>query len=405
MDLHESGDDREDFSPAADPSSQAAGFEPFDGDKPIQNQPFDEAIGLTDESSVTDDDSEPDFNQTGDGPSDNFGDNAMLVTNQSYDEAIDVSEATSQASPNASGISGQGGDGASSDDDRMSPPGFSDNGRGFGDESDSSDSSDEDEYVPGADTSPKPSSGEEGTFQPIEGGYNPADYADLDVAPEISDLFMYITRYQAQKIELESALKPFIPEYIPSVGDIDAFLRVPRPDGKDDEIGLKVLDEPCATQSDRTVLEMQLRAFTKQSGLAAQQVAHIEDAQNNPEAIKKWIKSIEELHQSKPAAGVTFSKPMPDIEPLMQVWPNQFEELLNEVPLPPPHLDVSVEDYCKICCGLMDIPVYQDNLIQSLHQMCVLYSEFKSNQHFNQNIQQDSMQVPNQDFTGQPGMF
>ena len=36
------------------------------------------------------------------------------------------------------------------------------------------------------------------------------------------------------------------------------------------------------------------------------------------QAVKKWIESIEELHQSKPSAGVAFTKPMPEIEPLMQ---------------------------------------------------------------------------------------
>lgn len=118
------GDESEDFSPGPtqDTNNQDAGFQPFDGEQTIENQPFDEAVALTDESSVSDDDSE-EFNQTGelhrctddsseslivppgdrDRPNDEFGDNAMLVTNQSYDEAIDVSEAshvTSQASPN-----------------------------------------------------------------------------------------------------------------------------------------------------------------------------------------------------------------------------------------------------------------------------------------------------------------
>ena len=32
-------------------------------------------------------------------------------------------------------------------------------------------------------------------------------------------------RYKPQQIELETKLKPFIPDYIPSVGDIDAFLK------------------------------------------------------------------------------------------------------------------------------------------------------------------------------------
>ena len=39
-------------------------------------------------------------------------------------------------------------------------------------------------------------------------------------------------RYRPQLIEIEAKLKPFIPEMIPAVGDIDAFIKVKRPDGK-----------------------------------------------------------------------------------------------------------------------------------------------------------------------------
>lgn len=90
---------------------------------------------------------------------------------------------------------------------------------------------------------------------------------------------------------------------------------------------------------------------------------------------------------------------MPDIEALMQVWPASFEEMLGSVPLPPPNLDMSVEEYAKVCCSLLDIPV-QDNLIHSLHTMCMLYSEFKGNQHFG--VQTTEPLPPMQG--GMPGM-
>lgn len=35
-----------------------------------------------------------------------------------------------------------------------------------------------------------------------------------------------IYRYTPQSIELENKLKPFIPDFIPAVGDIDAFVKV-----------------------------------------------------------------------------------------------------------------------------------------------------------------------------------
>ena len=36
----------------------------------------------------------------------------------------------------------------------------------------------------------------------VAGQYNPADYANLKVSPEISELFQYITRYKPHSIEL-----------------------------------------------------------------------------------------------------------------------------------------------------------------------------------------------------------
>ena len=41
-------------------------------------------------------------------------------------------------------------------------------------------------------------------------------------------------------------------------------LQVPRPDGKPDNLGLTMLDEPSLNQSDSTVLDLQLRAISKQ---------------------------------------------------------------------------------------------------------------------------------------------
>ena len=38
--------------------------------------------------------------------------------------------------------------------------------------------------------------------------------------------YSLIFRYTPQSIELEHKLKPFIPDFIPAVGDIDAFVKV-----------------------------------------------------------------------------------------------------------------------------------------------------------------------------------
>jgi intraflagellar transport protein 46 len=222
---------------------------------------------------------------------------------------------------------------------------------------------------------------DEGSGAAVEGAYDPADYEHLPVTPEIKELFQYITRYTPQTIDLEHKLKPFIPDFIPAVGDIDAFIKIPRPDGKPDTLGLTVLDEPCAKQSDPTVLDLQLRAISKQTNLKAVVVKSIDNAETTPKAIENWIGSIGEIHRSRPPPNVHYTKNMPDIDTLMQEWPSEFEELLKEVSLPTADIDCDLATYVDMICAILDIPRYKSK-IQSLHVLFTLYSEFKNSQHF-----------------------
>jgi len=222
--------------------------------------------------------------------------------------------------------------------------------------------------------------------QPVEGMYDPAEYANLGVSAEINELFQYITRYKPHAIELETKMRPFIPDYIPAVGDIDSFVKVPRPDGKADHLGLAVLDEPSSNQSDPTVLTLQLRAVTKSSGQQPMLVRSVEGAEKNPKAITGWIASISELHRHKPPPSVRYSKPMPDIEALMQIWPAQMEELLETCRLPDADLQVDLASYVRIVCAMLDIPVHGEKLTESLHVLFTLFSDFKANVHFQQQL-------------------
>ncbi|XP_046583711.1 intraflagellar transport protein 46 homolog [Haliotis rubra] len=228
---------------------------------------------------------------------------------------------------------------------------------------------------------------EDEVHPPVEGAYDPNDYESLVVNPEIKELFHHITCYTPQSIELDHKLRPFIPDFIPAVGDIDAFIKIARPDGKPDTLGLTVLDEPCAKQSDPTVLDLQLRAISKQTTAKQLVVKSLENADRNPKHIENWVESIRELHRSKPPPNVHYSKNMPDIDTLMQEWPPEFEELLKEVGLPTAELDCDLGQYVEIVCSMLDIPIYrnsthQNEKIQALHVLFTLYSEFKNSQHF-----------------------
>jgi intraflagellar transport protein 46 len=84
--------------------------------------------------------------------------------------------------------------------------------------------------------------GEEGEDEDrVPGGYNPNDYNNLNATQEVKDLFKYIGRYRPQILELGSTIKPFIPDYIPAIGEVDAFLKPGRPDKTSEILGLSTV--------------------------------------------------------------------------------------------------------------------------------------------------------------------
>ncbi|CAI9590703.1 unnamed protein product [Staurois parvus] len=119
---------------------------------------------------------------------------------------------------------------------------------------------------------------------------------------------------------------------------------------------------------------------SKQHSVSQQiKVKSLDNAERNLKAIDSWITSISELHHSKPPASVHYTRPMPEVETLMQEWLPEFEELLGKVSLPAADLDCDLPTYIDMICGIVDIPVYKSR-IQSLHVLFSLYSEFKNSQ-------------------------
>jgi intraflagellar transport protein 46 len=212
--------------------------------------------------------------------------------------------------------------------------------------------------------------------------YNPDDFKNMKVSAEIEEIFQYITRYKPHTIDLDTSLKPFIPELIPSIGEVDAFLKMPRPDGKASGLGTSQLDEPTLNPSDPSILDLQLRSLSKNQDLQPMEVRSIENAEKNPKEIDNWVKRIDDLNRSKPAPTVQYSRRMPDIEQLMQVWPAEFEEFLQTNPLPElSELDIDLQSYIRLIASILDVPVHSQ-MTETLHVIFTLYSEFKCNQHF-----------------------
>ncbi|XP_075460283.1 intraflagellar transport protein 46 homolog isoform X2 [Ascaphus truei] len=317
----------------------------------------------------------------------------QLVQNQPYDESLEINDSEEVASiysptprkPAAvKPIVRKGMPDPSSDEESttvtaqdrkkkgallgLPQPGFSDDDEDSDDSNEGDDDDDDDE--------------EEEEHGASNEGYDPTDFEHLPVTADIKELFQYITRYTPQAIELDHKLKPFIPDFIPAVGDIDAFLKVPRPDGKSDNLGLLTLDEPSTKQSDPTVMALWLTEDSKQHNVTQQiKVKSLENAERNGKAIDTWIESISELHRSKPPATVHYTRLVPEIDLLMQEWSPQFEDLLGQVGLPTADIDCDLSTYIDMICAILDIPVYKSR-IQALHLLFSLHSEFKNSQHF-----------------------
>lgn len=182
-----------------------------------------------------------------------------------------------------------------------------------------------------------------------------------------------------QVFELETRLKPFIPEYIPAIGEVDAFIKVPRPDNEEELLGISIIDEPKLNQSKRAVIDLLLDEHGKLPK-KDYKVHSVANAHKNTKEVQNWIENVEKIQRNRFAPSVVYSQRMPDIDTLMQAWDPELEKYLEENPLPEAELDLPIEDLARYASALLDIPVYEQNkeksLIESMHVLFSLYSAF-----------------------------
>lgn len=155
---------------------------------------------------------------------------------------------------------------------------------------------------------------------------------------------------------------------------MDAFIKIPRPDGVADKGGLTELDEPNPNQSEPAVLHLQLRSKSKSAGNSRQQVIkRVDYAEKNPKAIDKWIEDMDQLHRIKHPPAVHLTNQFPDIDALIQQWPPEVEEKLNDAQIDFSKLDCSLPDLVDIVCSILDIPVFEEARLESLHTLFSVY--------------------------------
>ena len=87
-------------------------------------------------------------------------------------------------------------------------------------------------------------------------------------------------------------MKPFIPDYVPAVGEVDAFLKMPKPSGDKEDLGITQLDEPALNAEDKTVLERKYVQTKNVVRATPMNVDSIEGADKKSKEITRWINNV-----------------------------------------------------------------------------------------------------------------
>lgn len=212
-------------------------------------------------------------------------------------------------------------------------------------------------------------------------------------------------------MSIDYVLQPFIPEFIPAVGDIDAFLKVVPQKLTNDrrgssafiaKLGIDVLDEPSGQQSDPALLHMKLRSLSTQvrhgggtggssggsgsrmgTGGANSAAGPMVPVAKSAKDVERWIAEIHNLHVNQPFPMIMHRrKPLQDIDALMNEWPPELERTLNAMGFPNAYLDCSLEFYVRLICTVFDIVIpsteSQSDYIFALYTLFNLFLAVKN---------------------------
>jgi intraflagellar transport protein 46 len=207
-----------------------------------------------------------------------------------------------------------------------------------------------------------------------------------NISKKVFSVINLIDDYKPVNHDLKKQFRCFIPSYVPAIGDPDSFLKVPRPDGVPDGLGLIAIDEPAIEQSEISILEQQLKSKIRKrrTGPYDNAVKVVKNASKNPHDIDKWIASMAELHRTRPAPQVLYKQEMPRTEDFMGLLhPDILDALEDEsfADALSPELDMTLYEYACLICTMLDMPVTPEDppnfkkMIYHLHFLFNLYIE------------------------------
>ncbi|EDV54771.1 intraflagellar transport protein 46 homolog isoform X2 [Drosophila erecta] len=219
---------------------------------------------------------------------------------------------------------------------------------------------------------------------------SPDKWEDLPVPGELKELFPYIVKYTPQTIDTPFHLQPFIPEFVPAVGDVDALLKVQAPpllqpqrqkelNDHLEKLGLWLLDEPSGAQSEPSLLNMKLRSVL--SGSMGRNPRHASSASLIPTArsakdIDKWITEVEQVHMTQ---SMYDAQPRKDIDALLEDWPRSFgdeetKNALDQTYRSCLQQSISLADYVGVLCERFGVDGPLESQADYIHNVQTLFA-------------------------------
>ncbi|XP_034666880.1 intraflagellar transport protein 46 [Drosophila subobscura] len=234
--------------------------------------------------------------------------------------------------------------------------------------------------------------GGSGSGQRQEPSFNltPDKWEQLPLQQDVKDIFPYILKYTPQTIDTPFHLQPFIPEFVPAVGDVDALLKVQAPpllqpqrqrelDEHLERLGLWLLDEPSGTQSEPSLLNMKLRSVL--SGSRGRNPRHASSAALVPTArsakdIDKWIGEVEQVHMTQ---SMYDAQPRKDIDALLEDWPRSYADAETKDALDDAYRSclqqhLPLADYVRVLCERFGIEGPLDSQADYIHNVQTLFA-------------------------------
>lgn len=220
----------------------------------------------------------------------------------------------------------------------------------------------------------------------------PEKWEQLPLQPELKELFPYILKYTPQTIDTPYHLQPFIPEFVPAVGDVDAMLKVQAPsllqpqrqrevDEYLQRLGLQLLDEPSGNQSEPSLLNMKLRSVLsgsrgRQSKHGSSYSASLVPIARSGKDIERWIGEVEQVHMTQ---SMHDSQPRKDIDALLEDWPRSYGSPATRDALDTAYRaclqqQISLADYVRVLCENFGVQGTLENQADYIHNVQTLFA-------------------------------